>query len=354
MFQCLKTGKLLLVIFMIVVSNQVEGQVGGGRSMGFLNLPGTARISALGGVNVSNLDQDINMFLSNPALLEEAVHQHVSLSHFLFLADVGLSTLTYGHNFKKAGNFAVGLQYLNYGSFEAYDPTGLEDGEFHANDYAITISNSHSVGFFTLGSSLKFANSHIAGYNASALLFDLGGLYKHPDQDLSLGLVIKNLGFGLNQYTIGSEMVLPFDVQMGITFKPEFVPFRFSITAYNLHPEYENYVAVGRGGLNKEELGSVDRIIRHFTFGTELLLSKNVNVRAGYNHLIRKELSLDEISGGAGLSLGIMIRVKAFEIAYSKAFYHVSGGTDYFTVTTNLGTIFKSKKNIFEQNELGK
>lgn len=349
MFHCLTKEKLFLIIFLVIISDQVKGQIGGGRVLEFLNLPGNARISALGAVNVSNLDKDVNMFLSNPALLEEPVHQYASISHFLFLADVTLSTLTYGHNFGKAGNFAIGLQYLNYGKFEAYDQTGMGEGEFNANDYALTISNSRTVGSFTMGGNLKFANSYIAGLNASALLFDLGGLYKHPVQELTLGLVMKNLGFGLNNYTLGSTITLPFDVQLGITYKPEFMPLRFSVTAYNLYPENITY---GRSGSinNKEQLGSVDRIMRHFAFGTEILLNKNVNLRAGYNHLIRQELRMEELSGGAGLALGVLIRVKAFEIAYSKAFYHVAGGTDYFTLTSNLGSLLKNKKKFNEQN----
>lgn len=355
MFQDLPFLKIFLIIFMIIVSNQVKGQFGEGRLLEFLNLPDNARISALGGVNVSNLDKDVNMFLSNPALLEAPVNQNISLNHFLFLADVSLSTLTYAHDFDKLGMMAIGLKYLNYGTIEAYDQTGLEEGTFNANDYAITIGNSHNIGSFTMGGSIKFASSNIAAYHSSALLIDFGGLYKHPNQDLTVGLVMKNLGFGLSSYISGNRYSFPFDVQMGMSFKPEFMPFRFSITAYNLSSGYQDYQVPVRGSLNNnQEPGSVDRIIRHFTFGTELLLSKNVNFRAGYNHLIKQELSIEERSGGAGLAFGILIRVKAFEIAYSKALYHVAGGTDYFTLTSNLNTLFKNRKNFNEQNETGK
>ncbi|MDQ3395677.1 MAG: type IX secretion system protein PorQ, partial [Bacteroidota bacterium] len=332
----------------------VKAQVGGRRALEFLNLPGNARTSALGGINVSSFDNDINMFLSNPALLHPSTHKHISLSHYLFLADITLSTLTYGHNFGKAGVFAAGLQYLNYGSFDGYDDTGLEEGEFGASDYAITLSNSRVTGNFIFGGSMKFANSNIAFYNASALLFDIGGIFRHPERDITLGMAIKNLGFGLSDYAQGSDISLPFDVQMGITFKPQFIPFRFSVTAYNLYPYRVNYQIPGRGGINNEEPGRVDKLMRHITIGTELLLSKNVNIRAGYNHLIKQELKMEEVSGGAGLAFGILIRVKAFEIAYSKAFYHVSGGTDYITVTSNLGAFFKNKNKLNEQNDPGK
>ncbi|CAN5118608.1 hypothetical protein BH23BAC1_BH23BAC1_14290 [soil metagenome] len=325
-----------------LVSHQVIGQVGGRRSFEFLNLPGNARISGLGGVNVSNRDADVNLFLSNPSLLQQEVHQHISLSHFLFLADITLSNLTMAYDFEKAGMFAFGLQYLNYGSFDAYDDTGLEAGQFRANEYAFTIGHSRTTGLFTMGANLKFANSNIASFQARAFLLDIGGLYKHPVEDFTVGLVIKNFGLMAREYISGAATTLPFDVQLGTTFKPEFMPFRFSITGYNFY-------RLGSGPShslngNKEETGSVNKILNHFAFGTEVLLNKNINLRAGYNHLIRQELRLEEASGGAGFSLGFLIRIKAFEFAYSKAFYHVAGGTDYFTLTSNLGTFIKNKK----------
>ena len=86
---------------------------------------------------------------------------------------------------------------------------------------------------------------------------------------------------------------------------------------------------------------TTDKALRHFVIGGEFLLSKNFNVRVGYNHLRRRELRTETKAGGAGLSFGAMIRIKNFELNYTRAYYHVSGATNYFTVSTSLSRWLK-------------
>lgn len=323
-------------------SNVLVAQVGGLDGFSFLQTPTTARISALSGVNITSQDEDVNMFLSNPALLVPDLHQHASINYLNFLGDIQYSSLAYAHNFEEVGLWSMGLQYFSYGAFEGYDEAGNEAVDFNARDFAVTIGYSRKVGVFTLGANLKFAQSNIASYTASAIMFDLGGTYKHPEREFTVGLAIKNFGFLVKDYTEEAETTLPFDLQVGTTFKPEHMPFRFSITAYNLTRGNIAYYDPILSN-NQEEPGTVDKILRHVTIGTEILVSKNFNIRAGYNHLIRKELRLEETSGGAGFSMGFMIRIKAFELAYARRFYHVAGGSNTFTLASDLGEFIKKK-----------
>ena len=119
------------------------------------------------------------------------------------------------------------------------------------------------------------------------------------------------------------------------------MPFRFSVTAYNLVRNDFGYVDNSGNSSVVEEASTFDKIFRRITLGTELILSDNLQIRAGYNHMIREELRLEEVSGGSGFSLGLMFRVKAFEFAYTRAFYHVAGGGNYFTLISNFNTLFK-------------
>lgn len=323
------------------------GQIGGKRSFEFLNIPGNARIAALGGVNTSLFDEDVNLMLSNPAALHDEVSRHLSLSHLFYYADISHSALTYAHTFDKVGTFGVGLQYMDYGEFESFDEAGANLGTFNAQEYAITVGHSRIQGNFRMGGNIKLAVSNIGPYASSAVMADLGGLFIHPHQPLTIGLSFKNIGFPLRGYTPDAEMELPFDVQLGATFKPEYMPFRFSVTAFNLYlGDITYFDPASTIGGNQDEPGTVDRVLRHFAFGTELLLSKNVNLRAGYNHLIRKELRLDQASGGAGFSWGLMFRVNTFEFAYTKAYYHVAGGTNYLTLSHDFNEIFRNKKEL--------
>jgi hypothetical protein len=141
---------------------------------------------------------------------------------------------------------------------------------------------------------------------------------------------------------------MPFDAQLGVTFKPEHMPLRFSATAHHLYQFDIVYLDPNQRGLldadgneikDKKTFG--DKLARHFVVGGELLLSKNFHLRMGYNHLRRRELRMDSRSGGAGLSLGALIRIRSFAFDYSRAFYHVGGASNYFTLTTDMGSLFR-------------
>ena len=115
------------------------------------------------------------------------------------------------------------------------NPKVSPTGSFTATDFALTVGHSHQVGPFALGANLKFASSSIAEYSASALMLDLGGVFEHPSKDFNVALVFKNMGLVLGDYTDQSNSSLPFDIQIGTSFKPQYMPIRFSITVYNLY-----------------------------------------------------------------------------------------------------------------------
>jgi len=54
-------------------------------------------------------------------------------------------------------------------------------------------------------------------------------------------------------------------------------------------------------------------------------------------------LRMEETSGGAGFSTGLMFRIKAFELAYSRTFFHAAGGSNTFTMASDLGSFIKKK-----------
>lgn len=309
-------------------------------SFQFLNLPIGARVAGLGGVIGSSTDDDVNLFLSNPALLDSANDNHVSWSHLGFYADVKYNTLAYAKTFEKAGTFGIGIQHLGYGSIDSYDVSGNSVGSFDASETAVVVSHSHQLSVFKLGANLKYVYSGIYTYNSSALAMDIGGVFIHPEKEFMVSVLFKNIGFVMSEYSDTADSSLPADLQIGLTFKPEHMPFRFSFTGFNLLNPNENYYDEN---LDEEEPGIGDRVFRHLNIGTEILFSRNFNIRLGYNHQVRKELSLSEKSGLSGMSMGLMARIKAFELSYTFTTYHVDSGRSYFTLTSNLNRVFKKK-----------
>ena len=337
-------SKLGLMAWMFASTFTVQAQFGGQRSFQFLNLPVTARVSALGGVNVSNWDQDAQMFLANPALLDSSTHRHASITYQSLVADISYGTLGYVHDFEGEGVWGLGIMYLDYGEFQGFDPSGAPVGTFSGSDFAFVVGYARPLGPVQLGLNFKLMNSGLAGFNATALVWDIGGVFKHPEHDLTFGLVFKNIGLMVSDFTETSESRLPFDVQLGASFKPEHMPFRLSLTGYNLGLVNETlFDPTGTGEGTPAEVKGFDRIMRHVAIGTEILVHQNFNLRVGYNHLLRQELRLDETSGGAGLSFGFLLRIKKFELAYTRSLYHTGGGYDYFTLVADLNNFIVKK-----------
>lgn len=319
-------------------------QVGGQRSFEFLNIPNTARTVAMGGLNVSSPYEDVNLALSNPALASDSLVGKASFNYLDYFADaIVLSTV---YQFKLTGDqtWFIGVNHVDYGDFESFDATGAELGTVSASETALSMGSSWQEGNFTLGASVKFLSSSLAGFNSLALVTDLGGLFVHPNQSFTAGLVFKNIGTILSDYSDVENSTLPFDVQLGVTFKPQYMPFRFTFTGYNLSQGDIAYFDADNAAADEEEPSAFDRVFRRMAVGVELLLSKNINVRAGYNHLVRQELKLEDTAAGAGFSFGLMFRIKAFEFAYSRGGYHAAGGSNSFTLTADTNSFFRKRK----------
>ncbi len=323
-------------------SHSLPAQIGGKKAYQFLSLPYNARVAGLGGINITLLQKDVNMFLQNPALMEQENSKQFSLNYTNFYAGINYTALAYAQHCKKLnGMLGFGLQYLNYGTMEETDATGTVLGTFTANDFAMSVAYSHKYKNFLFGGTVKLLGSQLASYNAYALGFDFGAVFKHPEKDFTVGIAIKNIGFSLKNYTPEKQSPLPLDAQIGVSFKPSGMPFRFSFTLHHLQKwniAYEQNV-----NQDFQEAGFLDQFARHLVIGGELLIHKAFQVRFGYNHLINRELKLAEVTKLVGFSIGFALKTKAFEFAYSRGSYHAAGGRNYLTLSLNFNTLLKKK-----------
>lgn len=316
-----------LALLLLMGAARVNAQVGGRHSFSFLDLPPTATISALGGIGVA-APAGAGFWQHNPALADSTAAHTLSLSYLPYFADIRQLQLGYATPFKQ-GYLLGGVQYINYGEMQGYDPSGAPEETFRASDWAVSAGYSRSFGPYAAGAVFKWASSGIAGYRASAVLIDAGGRFRHPDKDLTIGFVIRNLGVSLGGYDTETPE-LPLDIQIGAAFKPQFMPFRFYLQAHHLQqPRLEQ-------NSNNEAPAGFGKVMRHVTVGSELVITKNVHLRFGYNYLRRQELKLPQTSGGAGFSAGFMLQSRRFRFDYSRAWYHAVGGRHQLSLSFNL------------------
>jgi hypothetical protein len=305
----------------------------------FVNAPANARLSALGGVNVSLVDRDVNFFTSNPATTTDSLNGYASAGYQFYIADVGQTSVAYQQAVPKVGTLQMAIQHASYGSLTSYDASGAELGSFSSGETAIMIGKSFESNAFQWGVLTKGLFSNLAGFRASALAIDLGGTFVHPTKNVTIGLAIKNIGIVLKDYSETSESILPFDVQLGATLKPEHMPFRFSFTAFDL-TKYDSFEG------DNESNTTLRKVMRHLNVGTELLLSKNIAVLLGYNFRTRQDFRLEELSGGAGISFGFSVTVKAFDIVLSRVSYGPAQAAYGFTLNANMLKIIRKKEKI--------
>ncbi len=299
-------------------------------SFAFLKLANAVPVAAQGGLLVAPLDKQSSYFIQNPALLDSSTKHEVYLHYMPYFQAGQLTALAFTPQLLHR-TWGVGIQYLNYGKLPQTDVLGNIIGEFSANDYVITIGTAQTQGNITFGGNLKWVGSVLGSYQAQALACDIGAYFKHPNKHLSFGITAKNIGLVVKDFSPTSASNMPFDVQLGLAFKPLYMPVRFNINAHHLHIFnilYEEN-SIANSLINPS---FAQQLASHLSVGATLLLSTHFNLMLGYNHLLSQELSMSTAGGLSGFSTGIQVKTKRFSLFYSYGGYHASGNLSSFGI----------------------
>lgn len=343
---------LISIGFLLLLSQAVVAQKGGESTYSFLGLTNSARVAALGGDVVSLMDDDINLVFHNPSLLSPGMHNHLNFNYVNYFAGVNYGYASYGYSRENIGNFAAGMHYVDYGTFDRTDELGQDMGSFRASEYALNLVYSRSIidTFLTAGVNLKPIYSTFEQYNSFGIALDAGITYHNPRTMTTVGLVAKNMGAQITSYTANREK-LPFELQAGITQGLAHAPFRFNVTYQHLERWDLTYSKADDDEFNSigedvEKSGFDvfgDKLMRHLVFGVEFLLGKNFHIDLGYNYKRRQEMKVNARPGMVGFSMGFGFKVSKFHFAYGRSTYHLAGGTNHFSLTTNLSEFYRKQ-----------
>lgn len=326
-----------------------NGQIGGTGIMKFVDLPPSSRSASLGGNAISIKDDDVTLAIQNPSLLNQSMDNHFAISYIDYLAGSNIGSIVYAHAYDSINTGMIGMQYINYGTFTEADVNGNITGTFTAEEYNFFAGYSRQWHDFSYGGQLKLLYSDLYIATSYAAEVDLSGTYKK--KGFTAAVVFRNIGYQITPYSDVREP-MPFEIQAGVSEKPEHMPIRFSVILVHLETPNMTYIntnapqtidlATGQPIVQNITFG--DEVFRHFIFGAEILVSKNFNIRVGYNVERRQELSIPTDMGLVGYSVGMGIRVNRFHISYGLAGYSLAGASNTFTITTNFSD-FKQKKN---------
>ncbi len=319
----------------------------------------TARAAALGGSNMSIWGEDVNLIFSNPALLNASMSKQVALNYSNYVGDLNFGYVAYAHSLKQHGTVAGGIQFFDYGKFVGYDEFGQKTNNFKANDYSINLNYAKPFQdtSFNVGVSLKTIISQYDIYRSYASALDFGITY-HNKKNLVVSVLAKNVGVVWKQYstTQTQTQTLPQDVQLGLSYKVSKAPFKVFMVYDQLLKWNLKYISpidtTGKSNpfnttdtktdsthfqkFSKRFGSKSDNLMRHITFGTEIILTKNFSLRIAYNYRRQREMTLPERRGANGLSFGFNFRVKRFGFSYSFSKMAFPGNSSIFGISATI------------------
>lgn len=303
-----KTSFIIILTIMAIAAKAQDSRTG----YNFLRLPVSAHAAALGGDNISIIEDDESMIFNNPALLSSVSDKTINLNYMNYMSGANTASAAFNRIIKERASVAASAQFIDYGKMKEVDENNVQTGEFSAKDISI-------AGYFSYmltdriagGITAKFVTSYIGDYNSIAMGVDLGLNYYDPDKEWSVSLVAKNLGGQLKAYDDQYDR-MPIDVQLGASKRFAHMPFRISATLVDLnHLDY--------------------KFINHLVAGADIIISPTIWVGIGYNFRRANEMKITETDGssshGAGLSFGAGINLERFKLNLAYGKYHVSSSS---------------------------
>ena len=312
-----KTLIILLAIIGMASASAQESQT----AYNFLRLPVSAHAAAVGGDNVTLIEDDASLIFNNPALLSSVGDKTIAFNLMTYMAGSTTASASFNRNVGDKASWAVSGQFVNYGSMRQTDADNQQQGDFSAKDIAVSGYFSYMLSQHIAGGiAARFVTSYIGGYSSVGMGIDLGLNYYSSESDLSLSLVAKNLGGQLKAYDDNYDP-MPIDIQLGVSKRFAHTPFRVSATLADLN--HWGY-----------------RFVNHLVVGVDATISQSIWIGAGYNFRRADEMGIETADGksshGAGLSAGAGLALNRFKVNLAYGKYHVSSSSLIVNVAYSL------------------
>jgi|YelNatPaOPRAMG01_1025707.scaffolds.fasta_scaffold17094_2 tetratricopeptide (TPR) repeat protein len=219
-----------------------------------------ARPVAMGNAYTALAD-DVASIYYNPAGLSLIKAQEIIFLHYPLYEDALYNAIAYAQTLLDFGTIGLALYRYNAGTISGYDSNDKKTEDFIFEEYKATISYARNLeNKFYIGANINFLNSFIKNNGSLGFGVDFGVLYE-PFDFLRLGFVLHNLIRPIQ--TIGTEKEgIPQLYILGILLTKELGFLKINIT-------------------NDFSIGETENL--KIRFGTEFIIYKFLNLRAGYD-----------------------------------------------------------------------
>lgn len=296
------------VAFFLMMSAGAAAQEGS-TGYQFLEVPTSAHAAALGGNNVSIIEDDATLMYSNPALTANVTSGTLSLGYTSYMAGTSKMSASFVRQTGERGTWSAGAMMLNYGTMTETDENFNVTGSFSAKDICVGGGYSYLFSdYWSGGVQGKVLMSKYAEFSSTAIGVDLGVNYYDEEHGFSMSLVGQNLGGQIDPLYEKNE-ALPFNLLFGVSKEFANAPIRLSLTFDKLTDWDES------------------KLVNHLTVGADFFFSNSVWVAVGYNLRRSKEMKVADSSHWAGLSLGGGLNLRKLKIGVGYGKYHVASSS---------------------------
>ncbi len=306
-----RTIILFIVVFVIIGPGVIYSADMAG--FNFLRTHVSARASAMAGAFIA-IPGDVHAMLFNPAGMATINHRVASVTYLNHLLDFQSGFVGYAQPFRNYGVLGVGINYMDYGTFNETDGNGEKYGTFGASSFVV--STAIGKEFFngaSAGIGFKYIRSEIERFTAQAYAVDVGLLYDVPfTEDLNIAVTVSNIGQATSAF-IKTKEDMPLKYAAGFSKKLAHLPLLLNVLVY----KYVDFDF-------------------QFALGGEFTLSPGLVLRLGYNSIGRDQRvdgDLDQVAGG---SVGFGYQWKQFSLDYSLSSMGEIGSLNRLTFSASL------------------
>ncbi|MCH2225900.1 MAG: type IX secretion system protein PorQ, partial [Crocinitomicaceae bacterium] len=336
-----------LLLFSLISALHCTSQIGGETAFPFMDLPYNARSAALGNDFITGHDNDVNMGVINPSMLNSEMHKTISVNQALLAGGVNFGMFNYGFNLKEYGTMASYVKYVSYGKFERTNVNGTSEGTFSPIEFIVGSSFGREINKrLSIGTSANILYSQLETYSSLGVSIDFAGAFRNEEKGFLVTAMVKNIGAQITRYNSAlPREKLPTEVQMAVAYKLPHAPFRISLLGHhlnqwdityndpNLQPTLDpltgDTIPVSRPGFG-------EKLAQHFTYQLETLISERIHFRAAFDYYRRKALAISQRPGAAGISLGLGLNFSKFSIDYGFTIYSQAGFNNILTIRSDL------------------
>ncbi len=222
----MKRNLTLIMIILLPVILFAQNENAGTSGFTFLKVNYSARAAAMGNA-YTGLSNDADAVFFNPAGLVQIDSPQASITYMSYLDGINCGSAAYVYPVDDKTSFAVFAKGLSATedrtiADEMGQYAGI-DGTFGMSDFIFGISVArYLIDMLDVGINAKFIQESLDDNSASAVVLDAGIMHQSTNENLKIGIALRNIGKQLTYHTDDEyEEVMPTTLTVGFNYHPQ-------------------------------------------------------------------------------------------------------------------------------------